>query len=295
MRKQVLMGTLALSLSAPCVALDTPDFSTFDHNIQHTNYNVQDVVKIVGYTGKVSQIVFGEGETVKEVYSGFDAGWELIKYENNLMIKARTTMATSMDAAGNEIQVPVQPTPKEWFTNLIVITDKRNYAFDLLLGQNWQSKRSTYRLSFNYPKEEKRRQEALEAARKEAEALAALRKKTINVQNSDYWMQVGKDSDNIKPIRAVDDGRFTYITFGPHSEIPAIFYLQGEQETLLNSHINPERPDTLVIQRIAKQLVLRLDDAVVGITNKGFGSSTVDNTSRSTIEGTERKVKGGAS
>nr|AEY78161.1 channel protein VirB9 [Aliivibrio fischeri] len=64
------------------------------------------------------------------------------------------------------------------------------------------------------------------------------------------------------------------------------------QETLVNINIDINDPDTVIIQRIAKQFVLRLDDSVVGITNKGFNTLNVNNDTGSTIKNVVREVKG---
>ncbi|OED38660.1 P-type conjugative transfer protein VirB9 [Flavobacteriaceae bacterium (ex Bugula neritina AB1)] len=290
--KKPIVTAILLASSLSAFALDKPDYSRYDRNIQFTNYNHKDVVKVVAFPGKVSQVQFDKGEHIQEVYSGFDDGWELISSGRNLLIKARTVSASVDTGTGKPSLVPVQPTPKDWRTNVIVITNKRNYAFELHLGYSWQMPTSTYRLTFSYPEEEKARQKALVQADKDRELMKALKDKKPDVKNNDYWMQVGKNSKNIAPTEVYDDGRFTYVTLSNDAEIPAAYYVYNKKEHLVNFHIHPDRPNTLVIRRLAEQMVLRLDDSVVGITNKGFGEYSESNKSRSTVPGMKRTVKG---
>lgn len=285
---------LYLSLAAlPTLALDIPDTSRRDSNIQSTDYHHDDVVAITAYIGMSTHIVFGDDEEIKHVFSGFADGWETTPKGNHLFIKAVSAKGTQTytDEEGNEVkeEITITPTAKDWTTNLNVVTNKRNYTFALNLGTGITGKRkNTYRLTFRYPEEEAKRQ-AL------ASEQAQLRQKLtpdVNAKNWKYVMQVGKHSRSIAPIKAFDDGRFTYFTFAQNSDIPAIFIVtETGQETLINSHISAHDPDTLVVQRIARQWVFRLDNAVVGVTNQAFDTLSVDTTTGTTVKGVTRIVK----
>ncbi|MDA1379470.1 TrbG/VirB9 family P-type conjugative transfer protein [Plesiomonas shigelloides subsp. oncorhynchi] len=114
------------------------------------------------------------------------------------------------------------------------------------------------------------------------------------VKNNNYVMQVGRKSRAIAPIAAFDDGTFTYLTFPGKGEIPAVFIVAEDgSETLVNTHINPQRPNTLVMQRLAPQWVLRLNNAVVGVTNRGFDTAPVTPSSSTSLRGVTREVMGG--
>ncbi|MCG9703042.1 P-type conjugative transfer protein VirB9 [Vibrio natriegens] len=291
--KTFLLTTCLLGLSASALALDVPDQSPRDSNIQTTDYRDNDVVTVTAYVGMSTHIVFSPDETIQHVFTGFADGWETTPQENNLFIKAISTKGTEsyFDEEGKEVKedILITPTPRDWKTNLNVVTNKHNYSFALNLGYGEAGRRqNTYRLTFSYPEDEAKRK-ALELEKQE------LRKQLtpeVNAKNWDYVMQVGNKSRGIAPIKAFDDGRFTYLTFAQNSEIPAIFIIsETGQETLINSHIAAHDPDTIVVQRLSKQLVLRLDDAVVGITNQAFDTISVDTHTGSTVKGVKRTIK----
>ena len=285
----------------PCFALDIPVQSPLDSNIQYSDYQADNVVEITAYIGMATHIVFDKDEKVELVRSGFSEGWEFEQSANNLFLKARsiTSTETVTDRSGQEVthDLVVPPTLKEWQTNLIVVTSKRNYSFILTLGGGEKGRRqNTYRLSFEYPTEKVAQDTVIAAKATEKAKLAKAKIDTasqIEVKNWKYVQQVGKDSRNIAPYRAWDNGRFTFLSFKKNSEIPAIFMVsETGQETLVNINIDINHPDTVIIQRIAKQFVLRLDDSVVGITNQGFNTLSVDNSTGTTINNVVREVKG---
>ena len=285
----------------PCFALDIPVQSTLDSNIEYSDYQANNVVEITAYIGMATHIVFDKGEKVELVRSGFSEGWEFEQSANHLFLKARsiTSTETVIDRSGQEVtqEIVVPPTIKDWKTNLIVVTSKRNYSFILTLGGGEKGRRqNTYRLSFEYPTEKVAQETVIAAKAIEKAKLAKAKIDTasqIEVKNWKYVQQVGKDSRNIAPYRAWDNGRFTFLSFKKNSEIPAIFMVsETGQETLVNMNIDIDHPDTVIIQRIAKQFVLRLDKSVVGITNQGFNTLSVDNTTGTTINNVVREVKG---
>lgn len=281
------------AISLPVLALDVPEHSRRDSNIQATDYHNNDVVEITAYIGMSTHIVFSSDEKIQYVFTGFDSGWETTSKGNHLFLKAISTKGKQsyLNKDGEEVveDIIISPSVKNWRTNLNVVTNKRNYTFILNLGHGVRGKRqNTYRLTFAYPEEEAKRR-ALEIEK------STLREKLtpeVNAKNWGYVMQVGEKSRSIAPIKAFDDGRFTYLRFAQNSEIPAIFIVTDTgQETLINSHISAHSPDTIVIQRISRQLVLRLDSAVVGVSNQAFDTISVDTLSGSTVKDIERIIK----
>ncbi|MGF1903518.1 P-type conjugative transfer protein VirB9 [Aliivibrio salmonicida] len=296
-----LLWLLSLFSLTPCFALDIPTHSPHDSNIQYSDYQDDNVVEITAFIGMATHVVFDKGESVELVRSGFSEGWEFEQSANHLFLKARSVASTEtvIDRSGNEVtnDISIPPNVKDWKTNLIVVTSKRNYTFSLVLGDGEKGRRqNTYRLSFQYPIETKLIDTATAAKNREKEKLAtakANKEATPTPKNWKYVQQVGEKSRSIAPYRAWDDGRFTYLSFKKNSEIPAIFMVsETGQETLVNINIDINHPDTVIIQRIAKQFVLRLDKSVVGITNQGFNTLSVDNSTGTTINNVVREVKG---
>ena len=86
--KTPILGLLALLLSPlPCYALDLPEPSPQDSNIQHTHYNPNDVVSITAYPGMATHLVLSAFETIEDVYTGFSEGWEFKNKGNHLFLK----------------------------------------------------------------------------------------------------------------------------------------------------------------------------------------------------------------
>ena len=285
----------------PCFALDIPTQSPLDSNIQYSDYQANNVVEITAYIGMATHIVFDKNEKVELVRSGFSEGWEFEQSANHLFLKARSIagIETVIDRSGQEVtqEISIPPNIKDWKTNLIVVTNKRNYSFLLSLAGGEKGRRqNTYRLSFQYPTEKVVQDKVAATKALEKEKLVKAKVAAASaeeVKNWKYVQQVGKNSRNIAPYRAWDNGRFTYLSFKKNSEIPAIFMVsETGQETLVNINIDINHPDTVIIQRIAKQFVLRLDDSVVGITNQGFNTLSVDNSTGTTINNVVREVKG---
>ena len=86
-----------------------------------------------------------------------------------------------------------------------------------------------------------------------------------------------------------DDGRFTYFSFPPNREIPAIFYISpAEEETRLNFHMEKE---FAVVQRMGRRFVLRLGQAVVGVWNDAYDMNGVPPANGVTVSGVSRVVR----
>ena len=87
-------------------------------------------------------------------------------------------------------------------------------------------------------------------------------------------MRIGKDSREIAPKFAYDDGVRTYIGFDTTNSIPSVFYYQGEQEMMSNTSVKKQGNYTvIVIHKTATRFILRSGDQVVGIINYGFGKN----------------------
>lgn len=186
--------------------------------------------------------------------------------------------------------------------NLTVKTDKRSYVFDLRVLSHRATDKGTWHVAFTYDNEPltpaEIRQQKVQAELAQIKALQAI---PPPVKNTHYSMQVMPQSEGIAPKAAWDDGNFTYLLIPNHREIPAVFKVTAEgnetthhaitnhgivrhdtasdkamsheaihQETMVNTHMEGNNKDTLVIHGIAKQYVLRLSQQVVGIWNDAY-------------------------
>lgn len=269
-------------------AADIPQSSKFDNRIQYVNYNPGDVVVVRAITGFGTRIVFAQNETIIDVASGWTQGWEFSDRRNILYIKPKSVVI------GQGVP-PMAPEAGKWDTNLMVTTNLRLYDMDLHLLPNNDLGQApmnliAYRIEYRYPDDE---QAELNAIAKKERVQTMLDEKPAP-QNWNYSMQVGDKSENIAPTMAFDDGRFTYLKFPNNRDFPVAFLVASDKsESLVNSHIDPDMPDTLVLHRVAREMVLRLGTAVVGIYNDSFDEDGIPAHQGTTLPSVKRVILSG--
>lgn len=308
MRSIVLTALSLALLTSSLSALNTPSSSKFDRRISYATYNADDVFLVKCKNGYVSMLQFADNERIVNIATGFSSGWEIVDKENFLFIKPKAYVIneseqnapkTMTDSNGDEIdfQMPsvIQPNAKEWNTNLIVTTTNKIYIFDLRLDEE----NINYRVKFNYPQDEKlkeqNKKQALELAKKQIDEKKELDTEVdkVNVpRNWDFMMHVNKGSDTIAPDFVYDDGVFTYIGFNSTKTIPSIFLFdEANKESILNTHLKKDgNYDVLVVHKIAQKLLLRSGDKLVGIMNNSYGKNPLSKTYDTTKQNIEREI-----
>lgn len=286
--KKSLLALFIMGITFNVVAVDIPRTSRFDDRMQYINYNGSDVTEIRAKDGFVTAISFADDETIEDIAVGFSGGWDVKDNRNNVYIRPK-----ALQQGENGF---FEPKAGEWDTNLLIVTNKRSYAFDLKLV-NDNKDRSAYFMKFAYPTEEqlKRNAEAKAKAEKnreiakqkaeqaEAEAVNQSLNKFTVPRNWDYTMRVGKDSREIAPKFAYDDGVRTYIGFDTTNSIPSVFYYQGEQEMMSNTSVKKQGNYTvIVVHKTASRFILRSGEQVVGVINYGFGKNPTSQVSTTT-------------
>ena len=216
---------------------------------------------------------------------------------------------TLTDENGKKIKLDsfIHPTSEieKWKTNLIITTNKRIYSFDLVLVDNNES--FNYQVSFRYPQEEmlKREEErkkielaqlkADEKSKKVAEKNKIENElNRVNVpRNYDFVMHINKNSENIAPNFAYDDGVFTYIGFDNTKTMPSVFLFdETNGETMANTHIEKYgNYEVLVIHQTAQNIFLRSGDKLVGVKNNGYAKNPLEKTFTTKSKNVIRKVK----
>jgi type IV secretion system protein VirB9 len=272
---------LAIALMIPAFAWAelTPQQGIFDPRVRVVDYNPLNVVKLSTFYGVSTHVQFGDGETIRDVAVGDDQAWKIVPRGNHLFIKPQATKAG---------------------TNVTVVTDKRTYQFALVVTPRplkdstaWRDPNLIYSLSFRYPDEEaakiaeKTKSEAVKSRLGEVKSkLAEARKEG---QNLDYWVAGSKE---VSPTAARDDGRFIYLTFNNNRDMPAIYSVdEGGNETLINTNVVDG--NTIVVQRMVRQLRLRKGNAVACVINKAFDlDGGTDNTTGTVAPDVERVIKG---
>lgn len=199
-------------------------------------------IRFVAKRGFVGQIELPTGEAILSLggasatMSGDTDGWEISgkKGERYVFLKPRQSAAN---------------------TNLIVVTNRGSYVFDLRVVPEASTQSGIWRLALSHPSPVGQPQ---------------LPDSPPTNTNTKYTMQSLTGDADITPSAAWDDGRFTYIRIQPTKELPSIFRVgTGDTESTVNFHMDG---DVLVVHEIAKRFVLRLGQQVVGIWNDGFST-----------------------
>jgi type IV secretion system protein VirB9 len=192
----------------------TPKPGLKDPRIQTIDYDPDDVVALRVATGYALTVEFSPDERIENVALGNSATWQAVTNHraDHLFIKP-------MQGATN--------------TNLTVVTDTREYNFDLTAvpapdGTTPVSLRFTYPVTLD----QVRPQEAPKAHFRFAGAGA------------------------IRPASMYDDGTSTFIVWRDDSQIPAIFMLNDQNvEVLINGAM---RNGKYVVDLIADRFIFRL-------------------------------------
>lgn len=273
MKISTLILACALVFSSSANALQTPTKSELDKRITKAVYHEDDVFPVYAVPGRATLISFQKGETALSWASGYSTAWEFDATNNHFLLKPKAENAS---------------------TNLVVLTNKRTYHFDLRLG--WKRALATYELRFSYPEDERKAAIAKIEAEKRKALLAQspVSKDELMSEkfvNRNYTMNFGgaRDSRKLAPEAAFDDGRFTYLKFHLKSDFPAVYHVTGGEETLVNAHVEGQ---WLVVHGIYPELRLRNGLQVVGVYNEDFHTRSVTDTPTNvTVDGLKREIK----
>lgn len=229
----------AIIISAPIAqANQIPSKLATDSRMRIIPYDENNVVTVVGNKMVLTEIDFSPTEVINGVEFGNSLAWETIinkPHPNMLFFKPR-------------ISVPID-------TNLTVITTKHTYHFRVMANQVNSKASPTYSIRFTYPQEEM--ELALADAMKQEQkenAMASPHPTDPFDWNWNYAYSACCSRDNV-PIKAFDDGEFTYFQFSPHAEIPSIFVVDGQGHESLAA--TTMKGPYVVVQTVARQFTFR--------------------------------------
>ena len=228
-------------------------------------------IPILTKRGFVTQIDFGKGESIESLgatsqaaaLTGDADGWIVVvrKGDRHLYLK---------------------PKSEAYPSNLLVVTNRYNYAFELRILPDESRSDGVWRLSFRYPND------GLSNAEVRANQVAYALGSPTEKRNLKYRIELIRGNGDILPKKAWDDGRFTYIAMGNNHEIPAAFKLDGNDgESTVNLHTEGQ---LLVIHEVARRFLLRLDKQEVGIWNEAFDPDGMANTTGTASSEVVREV-----
>lgn len=232
-----LAATLAASTSA---LADDP-------RLVEQLYDANEVVRIDGKVRVQATIKFAENEVIENVAIGDSQAWQVTPNRRaNLLF--------------------VKPLAANAVTNMTVVTSERTYLFDLVANPR---SRPVYVLSFTYPEAPEDEQLALaNIERANAEELAAASDPYAVIDPAMLnfeWAKSGEAA--LLPVRAYDDGRATFLTWPADRSVPAILIKDAEgTEGPVNFTV---RGDTIVVQAVPREIVLRSGDESAVLVNNG--------------------------
>lgn len=222
-----------------------------DKRIVEETYDKSRVYNVYTQVGRATLIQFEDDESLvispSSVLGIGDADeWDLGVRGSSLVLK------------------PWKDTPN---TNMVVVTNKRAYSFELMptpIG-----KAPTYILRYRYPDTElaKANAEALAEA-KRVEATAAAKAEKVAVNTNYVWRG---DNELLKPSAAFDDGRFTRLIYDNAAELPVFYKVMPDgSEALLNSNVDPEDRRIVVLHEVIRTVRARMGNEVIEIINRSY-------------------------
>ncbi|MEM6907935.1 MAG: TrbG/VirB9 family P-type conjugative transfer protein [Pseudomonadota bacterium] len=248
-------SALAASAAALLIALGTPAQAN-DARLMTLVYDEAAIVTIKGKVKVQTTIKFAEDEVIENVAIGDSKAWQVQpnKAQSILFVK------------------PLEPSAK---TNMTVVTSKRTYLFDLIASPR---NAPLYVLQFRYPELEKAKEKARLAAAEEAERAKreAANETELAAANDPYavvdparlnFAWAGEGERELLPARTYDDGEAVFLTWPAGTAIPAILITNADgEEGPVNFTV---RGDTVVLDRVPAQIILRSGRDSATLTNEG--------------------------
>lgn len=236
--KLAFAGVMA-GLGVSAWALDNPKPSPKDKRIRTTQYDPTNVVAVPTMAGVATHIELSDDEEYITHAFGDAAAYDFHQVGKHLLFKP---IATEAD------------------TNLVVITNKRSYAF-LLQNVPAGSGKEVHRISLEYPEQEHARNAAQSRA---GQVDRALSETGLAINWTGYTMA---GDHSLAPVNAWDDGAQTWLRFAPGQDLPAVYFVDADGgEVIANRHMHDAH--TIVMHRVAAKWHLRLGDQVLAIYNE---------------------------
>ena len=269
-KRSLLVAVMSAALfSSQAFALATPSKSKLDGRIQYVNYSEHNVTKIKAVNGFITTITFAPGEAVSNYGSAYSTAWEFAAADNHFFLK---------------------PKDKEATTNIIIVTNRHIYSIDVQLVDDEKS--ATYQLVYKYPEDEAKLKERKANTKKLTDELERTDPNVAEdrpVGNYQYTMNFGKDegSRDLAPALVYDNGQFTYFRFNSQKDVPAIYRVSADGESLVNSHVEK---GVLVVHGVYKEYRLRAGKSVVGVYNENYRGGDLQPASGTTVKSVTREV-----
>lgn len=104
--------------------------------------------------------------------------------------------------------------------------------------------------------------------RRERQLAEAKKKAAIDPDQQSYknFKYLAAGEGDLRPLEMFDNGRFTFIKFQDHIQLPAVFRVRNGKESLVNSSM---KDGWMVIQNLSNEWKVRLDDEFICVKRVG--------------------------
>jgi type IV secretion system protein VirB9 len=284
LRSLALPFAVAL-LSTTATAADIPASPHDDKRIGVVNFNPNSITHVYVQRGVATHIALGPNDKIRRTAAGLGSDCKSNDSDNRWCIHAEV----------GDTSIFVRPKSGSSSTNnLEVVAASRHYSFlfEVLPEYQASSERPAFhRVTFNIPDTEAKPTDAAAGTANGVAPQGRADATTLPPRNYEYWMHVLSNSEDIAPTAAHDNGQFTFFKFPNNRLMPSVFAVAADgTETMVSKHVED---DMLIVHRVAKRFILRLDNATVGVWNKAFDQDGIPPTSGTTLPGTVRAIKGG--
>ena len=218
---RLLLVLLVVTSASQAFAETRPRSLSSDPRIREYTFDPNTVYRLDVFMKFITSIHFAEGEQIESIQIGDSASWEVVRLSRGDVLS-------------------VKPIINGAFTNMTVLTDRRNYTFELRARtEKVGSHRLNYRISFRYPEEEQRR-------------LAQHRERANRPKDFNY---MASGDQSLRPTEIYDDGVSTFFRFPNDQPRPAIFRVDPEgREAVVNVR---STPDGFIVDSTSERWTIR--------------------------------------
>lgn len=203
-----------------------------DMRVRTIDWETDRIVQVAGRIGIETMIMVEAGERIETIAVGNARSWQISPTKRgNIMF--------------------VKPVEGALRTNMTVVTNRRQYLFDLVPGRHLSP---VYLLRFSYP--------LPPAAAANPVTQPAPDPPTPSRPLNTAWVRKGDPV--LLPTRVFDDGNDTFLEWPPDRELPGIFVRDsGGNEGPVNFTV---KDGLVVVSGVSREYVLRLGKAVATLT-----------------------------
>lgn len=247
---RILAASILAVITCNLHAAREPRPGQADSRMRTVVYNPSEVVPLRAYLFFAQTVCFADYEVIEDVATGDAEAFQVVQNadKNCILIKPQVESARS---------------------NLFVMTSTRRYAFTLEVAGKADATNianQVFAVEFQYPDDEIA---AAEAAKRKQQVQVGAERGAAPVGPAAWNFNYSFSGSRVtKPIRVMDDGKFTYFDFGDQ-KVPAIFSVDSKgNESLVNFH---KEGRFLVVERLDRQFTLRDGVDVTCIFNEAKG------------------------